>query len=99
LQEVACQCADPDENAHQRLTSEEGIFLAAVLNESKKFGQNVHLLEKIVGQLGVVGLKLINANNEIPDSEIRLELLRLAAEVTILAVRGTPEYSFPSSDA
>lgn len=93
-----CVCEDPDERSHQRLTSDEGQFLAAVHAASQEPRERDHIFERIVCRLGVIGLKLAhNENGETPDSEIRLELMKLATDVTVLAVSGTPEYPYPTT--
>jgi hypothetical protein len=92
-----CVCEDPDEITHNRITSDEGQFLTAVMREVQTSEPYTHAFERIVSEVGMVGMKLSNnESGEVLDEEIRRELVRLAAAVTLLAIRGTPEYPYPT---
>jgi len=95
-----CLCSDPDELAHQRLSTEENLFLREVsqrVGEIKK--ESSHLFEELVQEVGIVGTALVSHNKHrtpAPDV-IAKNLITVAALATRLAVSGTEEYSFPES--
>lgn len=98
LQIELCTCENPDEKAYERLTSPEGQFLAAVFSTAQGRTEYDRLFEKLVLGVGNLGIKLAsNDNGEITDTAIKIDLANLAALLTVLAVRGTPEYPYPTS--
>lgn len=99
LQEEHCVCVEPDERAFQRLSSPEGQFLRAVYESALGQDPLAHLFERIVSEIGMLGMHLVqnSYNYEVSDEEVRNRILRIGAALTLLATKGTPEYSFPSS--
>lgn len=93
-----CQCADVDDKAFKRLNSATGQFLQVVFEEAQKYEGGNHLLESALFELGSIAMKLVQNDRDrsVPDSEIRRELVKLAATISLLAATGTPEYAFPS---
>lgn len=98
-----CVCVDVEEMAFKRLNSGTGKFLREVFAEAQDFEHNPqdHLLERIISELGMVSMKLIQNDKDrsVPDTDVRRELVRLAGAVTLLAAIGTPEYAYPSEDS
>jgi hypothetical protein len=95
-----CQCIEVEETAYKRLNTITGTFVQEVLREAQNFEHQPldHLLERTISELGMVAMKLIQNDKDrsIPDTEVRHELVRLAATITLLAAIGTPEYAYPS---
>lgn len=93
-----CQCVEVEELAYQRLASDAGQFLRAVLAEVQNALPVDHLFERVSEQLGTLGMKIVknDLNREVSDQEIRREIVYLVANLTILATKGTPEYAYPS---
>lgn len=98
-----CQCVAPDDQAHERLTSPDGLVFTMIRDElvaaRKAFPENTHKLAALMEEVGELAQAIMQHDRKLGTSAI--EVLREAIQVACMAVRIAVEgddnflYEFP----
>lgn len=95
-----CSCANPDEQAHERLHSPEGLVMQLIqgqLTSSDPDGQ--HALASLTAEVGKLAACMINhdRSQEVPSQEVLRRAVMTAALAIRIAVDGDDNflYQFP----
>lgn len=99
-----CQCPTPDYQAHERLTSKDGLVFAMIRGElegaRKAFPGSTHMLAALVEEVGELAQALIEHDRA--QAKSAPEVLREAVQVACMAIRVATEgddnfaYVFPA---
>ncbi len=98
-----CQCVAPDQQAHERLTSPDGMVFTMIRDElvaaRKAFPENTHKLAALMEEVGELAQAMMHHDRKLGTSAV--EVLREAIQVACMAVRIAVEgdenflYDFP----
>lgn len=99
-----CTCVRPDDMAHERLTSHDGLVIKMIRDElvaaRTKFPDNVHQFDALVEEVGEVAKGLMEHDRGLGTTT--LQVLRECVQVASMAVRVAVEgdadyvYAFPA---
>lgn len=98
-----CQCENPDEAAHHRIASPDGIVISMIMGELQasrtQFPDTTHMLAALVEEVGELAQAL--TEHDRAQGTSAEEVLREAAQVATMAIRIAAEgdenflYQFP----
>lgn len=99
-----CECLRPDDIAHDRIHSPDGVVLAMVKGEliaaRKKFPETTHMLAALTEEVGELNQAMMQ--HDVDGSQTIAMVLREAVQVACMAIRVATEgdenfaYMFPT---
>lgn len=98
-----CQCVAPDDQAHERLTSPDGLVFTMIRDEliaaRKAFPENTHKLAALMEEVGELAQAMMQHDRHLGTTvtEILREAIQVAAMAVRIAVEGDDNflYEFP----
>lgn len=98
-----CQCVAPDDQAHERLTSPDGLVFAMIRDElvaaRKAFPENTHKLAALMEEVGELAQAMMHHDRKLGISvhEVLREAIQVACMAVRIAVEGDENflYEFP----
>ena len=98
-----CQCVAPDDQAHERLTSPDGMVITMICDEliaaRKAFPENTHKLAALMEEVGELAQAMMEHDRKLGTSvhEVLREAVQAAAMAIRVAVEGDDNflYEFP----
>lgn len=102
-----CQCVAPDDQAHERLTSPDGLVFVMIRDElvaaRKAFPENTHKLAALMEEVGELAQAMMQHDRHLGTSvtEVLREAIQVAAMAVRIAVEGDENflYEFPIVEA
>ena len=99
-----CQCVNPDDSAHERLHSNDGLVFNLIRGElsaaRKMFPESTHMLVALMEEVGELSQAMMEHDRD--GSQTVQMVLREAVQVACMAIRVATEgdenfsYSFPT---